>query len=156
MTRTEDALKRFRLALIRRGLDEARTAAVTGGGHSDLPVAGRDTAWDGPGATRRVFEWADGDTDRIARAFLWRDPDADPTTQAAYKLGFADVIDGRLTIVPRGVAAIAGGRGVDATTGIPDADKARIRGRVCALYAHIRGQFEDWPPCPFDDEEETS
>lgn len=147
-------------AEIPAGSDGGRPAAVAAViGTTDLPVAERDTEWDGAGAARRVFELCtddDGavDADCVARAFLWRDDDADPTTQAAYKLGVADVIDGRLQIVPRGVAATAGGRGVDAAD-IPDDDKDRIRVRICSLYDRIRDEFPDWGECPFDDEDAT-
>lgn len=124
-------------------------------GATDLPVADdREHDWDGPAAARRVFDLcAEGDSvdvDCVSRAFLWRNEDADPTTMGAYSLGFADVIDGRLTIVPRGVAAAAGGRGVDAAD-IPAADKDRIKSRICSLYDTIRDKFDDWPDCPFDD-----
>ena len=115
---------------------------------TDLPVGDREREWDGDAAMARVLEWADGDADRIGRAFLYRDPDADPTTQAAWSLGVADVIDGTLTLIPRGVAATAGGRGVDAAS-IPAGDKERIKSRICTLYGRIQDQFEDWPDCPF-------
>ena len=69
--------------------------------------------------------------------------------QSAFKLGFADVVDGELRIIPRGVAATAGGRGVDAAD-IPESDKSAIKSRICSLYGKVRGVFEDWPECPFD------
>lgn len=149
-----DALSRFKLSRLRQGfVDRALAAAVVGS--DDLPVAGRDVEWDGPAAARRVFDFytdEDGtvDTDGVSRAFLYRDDDADPTTQAAYKLGYADVIDGELRIVPRGVAATAGGRGVSAAD-IPADDVTRIESRICSLYSEIRDEFDDWPPCPFGD-----
>lgn len=128
-------------------------------GTVDLPVADREREWDGPAATRRVFDfYTDGDdvnTEGISQAFLYRDPDANPETQAAYSLGFADVIDGELRIVPRGVAATAGGRGVNAAD-IPDNEKSRIRSRICSLYDRVRGEFDDWPDCPFDDDSAES
>lgn len=136
--------------------EAALTAALIG--DTSLPVAARDTTWDGQAALDRVFEfYTDGDTvdtEGIGRAFLWRD-DADPALRGSYHLGFADIIDGALRIVPAGVAATAGGRGVNATT-LPAADKARVRSRICSLYATIRGEFEDWPDCPFDDAAETA
>jgi hypothetical protein len=128
-------------------------------GEVDLPVAPRDTEWDGQAAQTRVFELCtDGETvdaECVSRAFLWRDNDADPTTREAYSLGFADVVEGRLQIVPAGVAAAAGGRGVDATD-IPAEDKDRIKSRICSLYDQIRDQIDDWPDCPFEAEGETS
>lgn len=129
----------------------ALTAAVVGA--TDLPIADRATAWDGQAATGRVFDaCTDGDTVDaacVARAYLYRDEDADPATQAAYKLGYADIIDGELRIVPAGVAACAGGRGVDAAD-LPADQADTIKAKICTLYGQIRDQFDDWPDCPFD------
>src|SRR5690554_2561072 len=123
-------------------------------GSTDLPVAERDTPWDGAGALNRVFEMCtDGDnvdTACVSRAFLYRDPDQDAENRGAYKLGFADVINGVLQIVPRGVAAAAGGRGVDAAD-IPADEKTTIKNKICSLYSTIRAKFDDWPECPFDE-----
>lgn len=112
------------------------TASATG--RVDLPVADRDTPWDGPGAESRVFEWADGDEGRLAEAFAYRDDEADPQTKAAYKLGFADVLEGTLTIVPRGVfaaqAAMEGARGgVD----IPSDEVDAVKAKLTAVRAHV-------------------
>lgn len=111
-------------------------ASVTGA--VDLPVAGRDVEWDGDAATAAVFEWADGDADKIGQAYAWRDDDADPTTRAAYKLGYATPVDGVLTIIPRGVfaaeAAVNGARGgVD----IPADELDDVRDRLAAVRAHV-------------------
>lgn len=123
-------------------------------GSTDLPVADRERSWDGDAAASRVFDlYTDDegnvDTAGVARAFLYRDPEADPTTRAAYKLPFADVLNGQLHIVPRGVAATAGGRGVSAAA-IPDSEKSKVEARVCSLYDRVRREFEEWPTCPFD------
>lgn len=111
-------------------------AAVTGA--VDLPVADRGADWDGDGAARRVFEWAGGDTGRISRAFAWRDDDADPTTRAAYKLGYADVLDGTLTIVPRGVfAAQAAMEGARGGVNLPDDEREGVAKKLAAVRAHV-------------------
>jgi hypothetical protein len=138
--------------------DPSAIAAITATvlGEVDLPVASREREWDGAAAATRVFNfYTNGDTidtDGIARAFLYRDPDADPTAKSAYKLGFADIIDDQLHIVPRGVAAAAGGRGVDAAD-IPQTEKTRIKTRICSLYDHIQDSYEDWPDCPYSNDE---
>lgn len=86
-------------------------ASVRSSGWSDMPIADESHAWEGSAAADRVLAWAtEGDTtdwSRYARAFLRRDDDADPETKGAYSFGIADVIDGTLTIVPRGVFAAA-------------------------------------------------
>lgn len=114
------------------------TFAVTG--DVDLPWAPRDREWDGDAASRRVQDWADGDADRMGRAFLWRDPDADPTTQAAYSLGFADVIDGELHAIYAGLSAAAGRLN---QTGISPADRERVDSRINTLYERAANAFDD-------------
>lgn len=112
------------------------TAAATGS--VDLPVADRGRSWDGDAAATRVFSWADGDAAKIGRAFAYRDDDADPLTKAAYKLGYADVISGTLTIIPKGVfaaqAALNGARG---GVNIPSDQVAAVREKLDAVRAHV-------------------
>jgi hypothetical protein len=83
----------------------------------DLPVADRDLAWDGDAADRRVRRWADAEdspTSRYRDAHVWYDGDK-PENFTSYKLLIADVVDGSLKVVPRGLMAAAnvvqGGRG---------------------------------------------
>ncbi|KGI79395.1 hypothetical protein IL38_24180 [Actinopolyspora erythraea] len=125
----------------------AASFAVTG--DTSLPIADRDRPWDGAAARARLAEWAttdDGDLDgaMFARAHLYRDPEADPTTKGAYKLPVADIIGGRLTLVPRGVfaaaAAIQGSRGGVA---IPEADRAGVKRKLAHLYRRIREKEDD-------------
>lgn len=110
-------------------------------GWDSYPVADAGVAWDSGAALGRVSDWAGSDMAKYARAFLWRDPNMDATQKGAYKLPIADIIEGRLTIVPRAVNAVAsvlgGGRGgVD----IPPADQARIKGVVGMIQKRIHGQ----------------
>lgn len=111
---------------------------------ADLPLAPRDRAWDAAAAEARVRTWAeagDAPNAQYRRAFMWYD--AENAEQfGAYKLQFADVIDGELYAIPRAIFAIAGGRGVDRAD-IPDADKDRVRGMVNRWYAKMRSEFED-------------
>jgi hypothetical protein len=131
-------------------LEEAAiTASVSG--DTELPVLeDREHPWDGPAAAQRVFdaysdEEGNVDKSRAGRAFLW--VDGDGTERGHYKLPFADIVDGELRIIPRGVAATAGGRGVDSAD---IEDKDAVKSRICSLYARVRQSFEDWPECPFD------
>lgn len=128
------------------------TLTFTVGGKEDLPIADRDTAWDSAGADQRVQKWASsdgsGDKDKIdfgklAQGYLWHDGDA-PDALASYKLGFTDVVNGELQIIPKGVFAVAavlnGGRGgVD----IPEADQAAIKAKVATIYGKMAAKFKD-------------
>lgn len=111
-------------------------ASVTGA--VDLPVAGRDVAWDGAAAESRVFDWADGDTGKLDKAFAWRDDSKDPQNRNSRKLGYTDVVGGELTIIPRGLfaaqAAVNGGRGgVD----IPADELSGVKDRLAEVRAHV-------------------
>lgn len=112
----------------------------------DLPLADRDRAWDGDAAEQRVREWADAQDEpnqRYRDAHVWYDKDAKENF-GGHKLLIADVIDGKLRAVPRGVMAAAnvlqGGRGgVD----IPDADVDRAKSHVAKYYAKM-GDEAPW------------
>ncbi len=106
--------------------------------YQDLPIEEDD--WDADEADARVREWAGGpdkediDWDKYFKAFLWRDGE-EPEKFGSYKLGYADVYDGKLRAVDSGIYAIAavleGARGgVD----IPESDEAAVRNQVEKYY----------------------
>ena len=126
---------------------DAMTAAVTG--NPGLPVADRARAWDGAAARKPVTAWAKGNGDSIdaakmGQAFLWRDPEADASNAGAYRFGVADVIGGRLVLVPRGVfAAAAALQGARGGTTVPEADQARMRSKINAMYRRMREAWNE-------------
>ena len=73
----------------------------------DLPLADRDRDWDGDAAEKRVRKWADAEDEpnqKYRDAHVWYDGD-NKDNFTAYKLLIADVVDGKLDAVPRGVMA---------------------------------------------------
>jgi hypothetical protein len=119
-------------------------ASVRSSGWSDMPIADESRAWDGPSAAGRVASWAgvneddapDSAWNTYARAFLRKDDDADPHTKGAYGFGIADVVDGTLTIVPRGVfAAAAAVQG--ARTGSAPADADGMKRVLSGIYRRM-------------------
>ena len=116
-------------------------------GKMDLPIADRNKVWDAAKADERIREWAGGpDTETIrwddyGKAFFYSDPE-NIEEFSGYKLGFADIVDGRLTAIPRGLFAVAGGHGVEAAD-ISQNDKDRIKRRVTRYYERMAEQFED-------------
>lgn len=133
------------VALPEEGVQIMETVTATVVGDTDLPIAGRDRDWDGDKARSRVLEWAtnsngDIDPEKLARAFLYRDPEANPDTVSAYKMGFADIVDGELRIVARGVFAAAGRLGqVD----VPEEEREQIRSQLTVLYEKLADAFDD-------------
>jgi hypothetical protein len=114
-------------------------------GFKDLPLAPRDREWDGDAAERRVRTWAgaeDEPNEKYRDAHVWYDKDKKDNF-TAYKLLIADVVDGELVAVPRGVmaagAVMQGSRGgVD----LPDSDIDRVKSHLAKYYA----KMDDEPP----------
>src|ERR1700748_1851849 len=78
----------------------------------DYPLADRDREWDGAQAEKRVRRWAgaeDEPNEKYRAAHVWYDSDSKDNF-TGYKLLIADVIDGKIKAVPRGV--MAGGNGM--------------------------------------------
>ncbi|HWJ81569.1 MAG TPA: hypothetical protein VNS55_04960 [Nocardioides sp.] len=103
----------------------------------DLPLADRDREWDGDAAEKRVRKWADAQDEPNAKyrdAHVWYDADKKDNF-TAYKLLIADVVDGRLKAVPRGVMA-AGGimQGSRGGVDLPDQDVDRVKSHLAKYY----------------------
>jgi hypothetical protein len=112
----------------------------------DLPLADRDRAWDGDAAERPGREWPDAEDEpnvKYRDAHAWYDPDK-PENFGSYKLLIADVIDGRLKAVPRGVMAAAGV--VDGARGgvdLPAKDVDRVKSHLAKYYSKM-GEEPPW------------
>jgi phage portal protein BeeE len=107
---------------------------------TDLPRASLDTPW---GWDEQEVERVLGDPpdfDRLRSATLWRDPRrADEI--GGYKFPIARMIDGRLTVVFRGVAAVVGALREDgkheSLDGVPEAD-------LLGVYRVVRRYYEEF------------
>ena len=103
----------------------------------DLPLADRDRAWDGDAAEKRVRAWADAEdepNEKYRDAHVWYDAD-NKDNFTAYKLLIADVVDGRLKAVPRGVMAAAGVmQGARGGVDIPGKDVDRVKSHLAKYY----------------------
>src|ERR1017187_2914025 len=112
----------------------------------DLPLADRDRAWDSAAAEKRVRKWADAEDEPNAKyrdAHVWYDSE-NKDNFTAYKLLIADVVNGRLVAVPRGVmaagAVMQGSRGgVD----LPQSDISRVKSHLAKYYKKM-GDEAPW------------
>ena len=107
----------------------------------DLPLADMETPWDGDAARSRVREWAGGednmDWEKYRKAFVWYDSE-NPELFGSYKLPIADVIDGRLKAVPRGIfAAAAAVQGARGGVDVPDSDMPALKRHLERYYAKL-------------------
>ena len=112
----------------------------------DTPLADRNHEWDGDGAEKRVRSWAgaeDGPNEKYRDAHVWYDS-ANKDNFTAYKLLIADVIDGKIKAVPRGVMA-AGNimQGARGGADLPRQDIDRIKSHLAKYYAKM-GEEAPW------------
>lgn len=114
--------------------------------YGNLPLADRERPWDAGAAIKRIKAWAGGDDidwPKYRKAFFWYDAD-EPELQGSYKLAFADVIDGELKAIPRGVFAAAGVMsGARGGVNIPAADETGVKRHIERYYAKMRSEFDD-------------
>jgi hypothetical protein len=121
----------------------AATMSVTA--FQDLPLADRDRKWDGDAAEKRVRKWADAQdspNQKYRDAHVWYDGDKKDNF-TAYKLLIADVVDGDLKAVPRGV--MAAGAIMDGARGgidVPKSDVDRIKSHLAKYYK----KMDESPP----------
>ena len=87
------------------------------------------------------------DWTKYARAFFWRDGE-NPEQFGSYKLGYADIVDGDLKAVPRGIFAVAGVlQGARGGADIPEAEQNSIKTQVGRYYQKMSDEYgEDLTP----------
>jgi HK97 family phage prohead protease len=121
------------------GATNKKSADWKVGASRNLPVADGDPAWDGDAAKARIFEKAgfDGDSPDSSwarKAFLCYDAAA-PNLKGSYKLPFADVVDGRLTVVPAGIR--------NAASCLPQTDISDdVKEKARAVIDHYEGKMD--------------
>lgn len=112
----------------------------------DLPLADRDREWDGAAAEKRVRAWAgaeDEPNEKYRNAHVWYDK-VNKDHFTAYKLLIADVVDGTLMAVPRGVfAAAAVMQGSRGGIDLPPEDIDRVKSHLAKYYAKL-GDEPPW------------
>ena len=112
----------------------------------DLPLADRTREWDGDAAEKRVRKWAgaeDEPNQKYRDAHVWYDGDKKDNF-TAYKLLIADVVDGKLEAVPRGV--MAAGAIMDGARGgidMPKGDVDRVKSHLAKYYKKM-GDTAPW------------
>jgi HK97 family phage prohead protease len=106
----------------------------------DLPLAQREQEWDAEAAAIRVKEHlqsVDAPSDIYRKDFLWYD-EHEAEDFGAYKLPIADVIDGKLTAIPRAIFAAAAALNCKRNdSGIPDEDRESVIAHIERYYAKM-------------------
>ena len=129
---------------------EGKTVELEKGicGDKGLALADEDRDWDAAKAEKSVRDWASTDDEidwkKYKKAFVWRDEE-NAEKISGYKLPFAEVIDGKLLAVWRGIAAgmavILGARGgVD----IPEEDRKKAYNFLSGYYKKFDKPIPDY------------
>jgi hypothetical protein len=124
---------------------EIQALVAAASGSTSLPLSDRDVSWDADAADKRVRDWA-GATDapnaKYAGAFFVKQGDG--TNFGDYKLGYADVIDGKLVAVWKAITAVAGVlQGARGGADITDAEASAARSKVESYYSKAAKQYDD-------------
>lgn len=124
---------------------ETSTLAVNAAGWRGLPIAGREESVDRDDAIKRIAIWANGDTAKLNRAFLWRHPTGNPQSVYSYRLPVGDIIDGKLMLIYHAIyaasALIEGAHG--GLPNIPDDEKDDLRRVISGVYKRMAEHFND-------------
>ncbi len=124
--------------------------------YQDLPVADDNQPWDAASARKNIAEWAGGSEShadmnwaRYRKGFVWYDP-SKPDSVDSYRLPIADVVEGKLRVVPRAVfAAVASLQGARGGTEIPEGEMETVRSHLSSYYRKC-GRCAPWDTQSYD------
>lgn len=119
--------------------------AVNGESWKKLPLGERDQTFDADDAIARLINASGGNPETFAKAFLYKADGGDPKNKDTYRLPIADVINGKMTLVPHAVyaaaALLSGAHG--GLPNIPDNQKEQLRKVITEIYDVLRDTFSD-------------
>jgi len=125
--------------------NETAEFAVNSSGWRGLPIAAREEKVNRDDAIRRIAIWADNDTKKINRAFLWRHDQGNPGSVYSYRLPIGDIIDGELHVMYHAIyaasALLEGAHG--GLPNISDREKEQLRNVISGIYRRMAEHFDD-------------
>lgn len=119
--------------------------AVNGSNWRSWPIAEKNTPWSADASIARLGAWSGGDGKKYRQAFLYYDAKARPDVKETYRLPIADVVNGKLVLIPRAVyqaaAFLSGAHG--GVKDIPDNEVQPLQRVVTEIYAVLAQAQED-------------
>lgn len=123
----------------------AECFAVNSRSWRSWPIADRDTPWSVDATIARLAAWSGGDTKKYAQAFLYYDAQSRADVRETYRLPIADVVNGKLVLIPRAVyqaaAFLSGAHG--GVKEIPDKEVQPLQRVVTEIYAVLAQEQQD-------------
>ncbi len=126
---------------------ESLVAAVNPDGWKGIPLAQRQSVFDNDDAVKRITAWAGGgqDTEKMRQAFMYFNPQGNPSDPTSYRLPVGDIINGRLTLIFHAIyaaaALLSGAHG--GLPNIPEQDKGQLRNVISKIYEVMADEFGD-------------
>jgi hypothetical protein len=123
------------------------TAAVNPNGWKGIPLAQRQSVFDNDDAVKRITAWANGgqDTEKMRQAFMYYNPQGNPSDPTSYRLPVGDIINGNLTLIFHAIyaaaALLSGAHG--GLPNIPEQDKGQLRQVISEIYEVMADEFGD-------------
>lgn len=109
------------------------------------PVAEREVPFDADDAIQRIAEWSQGDPAKFGSAFLYKAAEGDPRNRETYRLPVGDIMNGKLTLIPRAVMSAAtilsGAHGGLPT--VSDEEKIDLQRIVTEIYDTLNKAYND-------------
>lgn len=128
------------------GCDEDLVASINANSWSSMPVAERETEWDADESIARISSWAGGDGNKFGRPFLWKAKDGQPLNPDSYRLPIADVVNGKLVLIPRAVfeagKILSGAHGA-LNNVITDPERDALKSLVTEQYNMLQELYQD-------------
>lgn len=126
--------------------EEALVAAVNTRTWQSLPIADRETPWDADEAVVRISTWAGMDAAKFGSPYLWKASKGQPLSQDSYRLPIADVVNGKLVMIPRAVFQAAnflsGGHG--ALEGVlTENERTALKATITNIYDKLQKTYQD-------------
>jgi len=110
--------------------------------YQNFALSERDKEWDASEAAKRIRQFTDSvdsPSESYKKAFFYYDAE-NPDKFGAYKLPYADIVNGKMVAVFRALAAVSGRLN---QTQIPQSDKDKIISQVNKYYVKARQQYDD-------------
>jgi hypothetical protein len=109
------------------------------------PIAEKNTEWSADASIARIAAWSGGDGKKYAQAFLYYDAKSRADVRETYRLPIADVVNGKLVLIPRAVyqaaAFLSGAHG--GVKDIPENEVQPLQRVVTEIYAVLAQEQQD-------------
>lgn len=112
-----------------------------------FPIAAREQPFNADDAIARIADWASGSVEKFNSAFIWRNAQGPANNKNSYRLPIADVIGGKLVLIPHAVFAAAaimsGAHGGLEGVVTEESERTAIKRVLTEMYEKLKADYGD-------------